>query len=165
MTKILEPTSLSKPKILPEAYFFCSTLRLKFLPYPTSLLQPKVRFLLKLTSLLCPNVRFLPELTSLSWPMSDSCLKPISLSLANVRFLPSSPQRLSTEPWVNYHSIRVLNILPSEPWSHIFSPDKLLGIYLSFPCLYCCSKCRLTGLTRPHHLAVYLRVSPLTIPS
>ena len=61
MTKILEPTSLSKPKILPEAYFFCCTLRLKFLPYPTSLLQPKVRFLPKLTSLLCPNVRFLPE--------------------------------------------------------------------------------------------------------
>jgi hypothetical protein len=38
MTKILEPTSPSKPKILPEAYFFCSTLRLKFLPYLTSLL-------------------------------------------------------------------------------------------------------------------------------
>ena len=25
----------------------------------------------------------------MSWPMSDSCLKPISLSLANVRLLPS----------------------------------------------------------------------------
>ena len=30
-------------------------------PYPTFLLQPKFRFLLKLSSLLCPNVRFLPE--------------------------------------------------------------------------------------------------------
>ena len=38
MTKILEATSLPKPKILPEAYFFCCTLRLKFRPYPTSLL-------------------------------------------------------------------------------------------------------------------------------
>lgn len=32
LSEIPEPTSLSKPKILPEAYFFCSTLRLKFLP-------------------------------------------------------------------------------------------------------------------------------------
>jgi hypothetical protein len=54
MTKVLEPTSPSKPKLLPEAYFFCFTPRLKFLPSPTSLLQPKVRFLLKVTSLLCP---------------------------------------------------------------------------------------------------------------
>jgi len=80
MAKIPEPTALSKPKILPDAYFFCCTLRLKFLPYPTSLLQPEVRFLPKLTSLSCPDVRFLSELTSQSWPMSDSCLKPICLS-------------------------------------------------------------------------------------
>jgi hypothetical protein len=52
-----------------------STRRLKFLPSPTFLLQPKVGFL--------------SEFTSLPQPMSDSCLKPISLSLANVRFLPS----------------------------------------------------------------------------
>ena len=30
-------------------------------PYPTFLLQPKFRFLLKLSSLLYRNVRFLPE--------------------------------------------------------------------------------------------------------
>ena len=85
MTKILEPTSQSKPKILPEAYFFCCTL--KFLPYPTSLLQPKVRFLPKLTSLSCPNARFLPETHLLvlvqcqtpakqhpKWPSAKSCL-------------------------------------------------------------------------------------------
>jgi hypothetical protein len=59
MFEILEPTSSAKPKNL--ALGSSSTLRLKFLLYPTSLLQPKVRFLPKLTSLLCPNVRFLPE--------------------------------------------------------------------------------------------------------
>jgi hypothetical protein len=75
MTKIPEPTSLTKPKILPEAYFICSTLRLKFLPYYT----------LNLDS--CLNL--LPHLAG----MSDSCLEPISLSLANVRFLPSYPQK------------------------------------------------------------------------
>jgi hypothetical protein len=36
LSEIPEPTSLSKPKILPEAYFSCSTLRLKFLPETTS---------------------------------------------------------------------------------------------------------------------------------
>jgi hypothetical protein len=36
MTKMLEPTSLSKPQILPKVYFFCCTLRSKFLPYPLS---------------------------------------------------------------------------------------------------------------------------------
>jgi hypothetical protein len=47
MTKISEPTSLSMPKIrfLPEAYFFCSTLKLRFLPELTSLSWPNVRFL------------------------------------------------------------------------------------------------------------------------
>ena len=89
MNKILKPTSLSKAQILPKAYFFCCILRLKFLLYPTSLLQSKVRFLLKLTSLSCHNDSFLPELTSLSCPMSDSCLKPIPLFLANVRLPPS----------------------------------------------------------------------------
>ena len=87
MTKILEPTSLSKPKILPEAYFFCSTLRLKFLPYPTSLLQPKVRFSMKLTSLLCPKVRFLPEGHFLVMP--------------NVRLLPSGTPKGSLQAAMN----------------------------------------------------------------
>jgi hypothetical protein len=39
MTKISEPTSLSKPQIkfLPKAYLICSTLKLRFLPELTSL--------------------------------------------------------------------------------------------------------------------------------
>lgn len=47
MTKIPEPTSMSKLKtgFLPEAYFFCSTLRLRLLPELTSLSQSHVRFL------------------------------------------------------------------------------------------------------------------------
>jgi hypothetical protein len=87
MTKILEPTSLSKPKILPKVYFFCCTLRLKFLPYPTSLLQPKVRFSMKLTSLLCPKVRFLPEGHFLVMP--------------NVRLLPSGTPKGSLQAAMN----------------------------------------------------------------
>ena len=59
LSEIPEPTSLSKPKILPEAYFSCSTLRLKFLPETTSQFQPKIRFLPELTSLSWPTVRFL----------------------------------------------------------------------------------------------------------
>jgi hypothetical protein len=98
MTKILEPTSLSKPKVLPEAYFFCPTVRL-----------------LKLTSLLCPNVRFLPELMSLSWPMSDSCLKPISLSLANVKLLPSGTPKGSALLWGSYGSRNLRQLVPSHP--------------------------------------------------
>jgi hypothetical protein len=45
--------------------------------------SPKSYSCLKPTSLFHPKIKFLPELTSLSWP------NVISLSLANVRFLPS----------------------------------------------------------------------------
>ena len=58
-----EPTSLSKPEIrfLPEAYFFGSILKLRFLPELTSLFWSKIRLLPELISLSWPNVRFLPE--------------------------------------------------------------------------------------------------------
>jgi hypothetical protein len=82
--KYLSPLTHPSPKSFLKP---SSTLRLKFLPYPSSLSQPKVRFLripyLTLMSDSCLSLLPYPR------PMSDSCLKPISLSIANVRLLPS----------------------------------------------------------------------------
>ena len=97
MAKMSEPTSLSWPKIrfLPEAYFFGSTLKLRFLPKLTSLFQPKIRFLPELTSMSWPNVRFQPEAlflvlgqcqTPAKWPQSSpqSTLFLINTSITQV---------------------------------------------------------------------------------
>ena len=56
--------SFSGPRIFPGACFLCSTLRLEFLPWPASLLQPKDR-----------------GLFPCAWPMSDSCLVAFHRSL------------------------------------------------------------------------------------
>ena len=87
MTKILEPTSLSKPKILPEAYFFYCILRLKFptylLPY-YNLKLDSCRNLLPYHALMSDScLSLLPchgqcQIPAWSpfpcpWPMSDSC--------------------------------------------------------------------------------------------
>jgi hypothetical protein len=61
---------------------------------PTSLFYPKTKFLLP-----CPWPMSSPFLNLLLChaPMSDSCLEPISLSLANIRFLPRGTQNSSPQ--------------------------------------------------------------------
>jgi hypothetical protein len=66
MTKISEPTTVSKPQIrfLPEAYFFHSTLKLRFLPDLISLPWPNVSFLLEAHFLVLSQCQIPAELPS-----------------------------------------------------------------------------------------------------
>jgi hypothetical protein len=138
MTKISEPTSLSKPKIrcLPEACFFCSTLKLRFLPELTSLFSSKIRFLPVLTSLSWPNVRFLREAHVLVlWPMSDSC-QAASQRLPTILLLWSCKIRFTYS--YNWSVLCVLSYwfhsLKSYPWC--FSPLWVVSLYPFLPVLF-----------------------------
>ena len=80
--------------------------------------------------LLCSKLKFdsCLSLFPCHGPMSNSCLKSISLSLANARFLPSNPQRLSTvrhtPPWV-------LSVVKPDMW-HLMEVGKCLTFQPAF---------------------------------